>query len=140
MSRVSDAGLRERIRDRIPKATKDCTSWAVRAWLEWGEKRNSEVVNEDDEFVRVPYDIIAIPYVELNYWLAKFVVEVRKRENGEAYYDNTLYQMVCRLQGFIRENGRAELNIFQQPEFKLFRDKSYLRRCWRMCETGGTIQ
>ena len=108
--------------------------------MEWGEKRNSEVVNEDDEFVRVPYDIIAIPDVELNYWLAKFVVEVRKRENGEAYYDNTLYQMVCRLQGFIRENGRAELNIFQQPEFKLFRDKSYLRRCWRMCETGGTIQ
>ena len=37
MSRVSDAGLRERIRDRIPKATKDCTSWAVKAWLEWGD-------------------------------------------------------------------------------------------------------
>ena len=37
LSRVSDAGLRERIRDRIPKATKDCTSWAVKAWLEWGE-------------------------------------------------------------------------------------------------------
>ena len=35
---------------------------------------------------------------------------------------NTLYQMVCGLQRFIRENGRAELNIFQQSEFKLFRD------------------
>ena len=78
--------------------------------------------------------------MELNYWLAKFVVEVRKRENGEAYCGNNLYQMVCGLQRFIRENARAELNIFQQPEFKLFRDKSYLRRCWRMCETGGTIQ
>ena len=31
LSRVSDAGLRERIRNRIPKATKDCTSWALRA-------------------------------------------------------------------------------------------------------------
>ena len=30
--------------------------------------------------------------------------------------------MVCGLQRFIRENGRAELNIFQQSEFKLFRD------------------
>ena len=54
--------------------------------MEWGVKRNSKGVNEDDEFVRVPYDIIAIPDVELNYWLAKFVVEVRKRENGEAYF------------------------------------------------------
>ena len=57
----------------------------MRAWLELGKKQNSKGVNEDDEFVRVPYDIIAIPDVELNYWLAKFVVEVRKRENGEAY-------------------------------------------------------
>ena len=39
--------------------------------------------------------IIAIPDVELNYWLAKFVVEVRKRENGEAYCVNNLYQMLC---------------------------------------------
>ena len=28
----------------------------------------------------------------------------------------------CGLQRFIRENGRAELNVFQHPEFKLFRD------------------
>lgn len=69
----------------------------MRAWLEWGEKRNWEDVKENDEFGRVPYDTIGIPDVELNYLLAKFVVEARKRENGEAYCGNSLYQMVCGL-------------------------------------------
>ena len=81
-------------------------------------KRNSEDVNWNDEFGQVPNDIVAIPDIELNYWLAKFVVEVGKKGAGEVYCGNTLYQMVCGLQRFIRENGRPELNVFEQPEFK----------------------
>ena len=53
--------------------------------------------------------------------MAKFVVEVRKKGTGEVYCGNK-YQMVCGLQCFIRENGRPELNVFEQAEFKLFRD------------------
>ena len=50
------------------------------------------------------------------------MTEVRKKETGEVYFGNTLYQTVCGLQHLIRENGRPELDIFEQPEFKLFRD------------------
>ena len=104
----------------------------------WGTKRNSKEVNRNDEFAHVSYDIFAIFDIELNHWLAKFVVEVREKETGEVCCGNTSYQMVCGFQGFTGENGRPELNVFEQPEFKLFRDsldaemkRLILRRCWR---------
>ena len=48
-------------------------------------KRNSEDVNWNDRFAHVPFDIVAIPDIELHYWLAEFVVEVRKKGTGEVY-------------------------------------------------------
>ena len=79
-------------------------------------------LNEDDQFILVPDSNIDICNEELCYWLAKFVLEVRKKESGELYQGNTLYQMICGLQRFMRKNGRPELNVFEQPEFKLLRD------------------
>ena len=119
---ISDLALHERIKDRIPKVTISSTNWAIKAWEEWGMKRNSEDVNWNDEFVDVPKDIVAIPDIELNYWLAKFVVEVQKKGTGEVYCGKTSYQIVCGLQRFKRENGRPKLNVLEQTEFKLFRD------------------
>ena len=50
LARISDLALHERIKDRVPKATISSTNWAIRAWEEWGMKRNSEDVNWNDEF------------------------------------------------------------------------------------------
>ena len=66
-ARISDLALHERIKDRVPKATISSTNWAIRAWEEWGMKRNSEDVNWNDEFAHVPFDIVAIPDIELHY-------------------------------------------------------------------------
>ena len=36
LTRVSDSNLAERIKDRILKATRSSTDWAVGVWQEWG--------------------------------------------------------------------------------------------------------
>ena len=84
-ARISDLALHDRIKDRVPKATISTTNWAIRAWEKWGIKRNSEDVNWNGEFAHVPFDIVAILDIELHYWLAKVVVEVRKKRTGEVY-------------------------------------------------------
>lgn len=44
---------------------------------------------------------------ELRYWLAKFVVEIRKKGGkGEFYPATSLYQLCCGLLRFLRNNGR----------------------------------
>ena len=63
---IRDLVLHETIKDRVPKATISSTNWAIRAWKEWGMKRNSEDINWNNEFAHVPNDIVAIPDIELN--------------------------------------------------------------------------
>ena len=59
---------------------------------------------------------------ELNYWLSKLVVEVRKKKDpGSVYPPNTLYQLCCGLR-HMRENDRPDLNVFTDPAFKHFQD------------------
>ena len=122
-TRVTDSVLAERIDDRVPKATQSSMNWAVGVWEKWARERNPTCVNwSQDKFGQVGTDIALLPKDELNYWLAKFVLEVQKKESGQVYCRNTLNQMVCGLQRFIRDNGRPELNFFEQAQFKLFRD------------------
>ena len=66
-----------------------------------------------DKFGQVGTDIALLPNDELNYWLAKFVLEIQKKESGHMYCGNTLYQMVCGLQRFIRDNERPETRRVQ---------------------------
>ena len=55
--------------------------------------------------------------------MAKFVVEVRKKGGKAQHYPpSTLYQLCCGLLRFLRNNGRAALNMFEDPTFKHFQD------------------
>ena len=48
---------------------------------------------------------------ELNFWLRKLVVEVRKKKDpGTVYPPDTLYQLCCDLQRHMRDNGQPEIN------------------------------
>ena len=42
---------------------------------------------------------------ELSKWVGKFVVETR-RKDGKEYTGNTLHQLVCGIQRYLRENGK----------------------------------
>lgn len=55
---------------------------------------------------------------QLDYWLSKFVLEVRKA-NGEHYPPDTLYCICTGLLRYIRET-RPEINIFKSPTYDGF--------------------
>ncbi|CAH3126147.1 unnamed protein product, partial [Pocillopora meandrina] len=98
---VNDEELEKRKESRIPANTRINTSWAV---------LNPDILNITHN-------------EELNYWLSKFVVEVRKKKDpGTFYPPNTLYQLCCGIQRYMRDNGRPELNFFTHTSFKHFQD------------------
>ena len=90
----------------IPAKTKEQTEWAVRTWKEWALCRNSRLLSGEQPFSPT-FTELSVP--EMNFWLSKFVLEVRKK-NGEPYPPNTLYQLICGLQCQLREHGRADIN------------------------------
>ncbi|CAB3981094.1 Hypothetical predicted protein [Paramuricea clavata] len=117
ISLISDEELQKMKKTRIPLNTKRNTAWAVRVWKEWAEERNSKTPANK----KVGLDICKVSDVELRHWLAKFVVEVRKKATkGECYPPNTLYQLCCALLRYLRNNGRPALNFFEDPNFKHF--------------------
>ena len=91
---------------------------------------------------QVDPDILKVGEKELNYWFSKFVVEIRKKqEPGRVYPPNTLYQICCGLQWFLRNNGQPALNIFEQPMFKGFQDclDAEMERL-TSCGVGATVK
>ena len=124
---VDDEELEKRKESRIPANTRINTSWAVRAWSEWALERNGMIAIRGETGITLPEvnpDILNITHnEELNYWLSKFVVEVRKKKDpGTFYPPNTLYQLCCGIQRYMRDNGRPELNFFTDTSFKHFQD------------------
>lgn len=124
---VDDEELEKRKESRIPPNTRINTSWAVRAWSEWALERNGMIAIKGETGITLPEvnpDILNITHKEeVNYWLSKFVVEVRKKKDpGTFYPPNTLYQLCCGLQRYMRDNGRPELNFFTDTSFKHFQD------------------
>ena len=78
LTHISDIDMAERIQNKIPKPTRNSTDWDVGVWQEWARRRNSVHVN-----MSVPADIVGVRNDELKYWLAKFVLKIRKKESGD---------------------------------------------------------
>ncbi|XP_031549389.1 zinc finger MYM-type protein 3-like [Actinia tenebrosa] len=121
---VSDVDLHRRVEATIPHGTKCATAWCVQTWKEWAEERSKLCsTSVSDKYQVVDLDILQLSKEELDYWLAKFVLEVRKKKTpGECYPPNTLYQICCGIQRFLKENGKQEFKLFTDTSFKLFQD------------------
>ena len=100
---------------RIPKKTQTDTRYCIRIWKSWSEHRNSVEKNE-----LVPEDITTLDCEQLQYWLSRFVLEVRKK-SGLEYPPNTLHHICCGLLRHLGENGRPEIDIFKDSNFADFR-------------------
>ena len=122
---VSDNELEKRNVERILQGTRHNTTWAVGVLKEWAEIRNSKAVEGCNDLHRYvePNILNLATDNEINYWLGKFVVEIRKKKPcGEPYPPNTPYQLCCGVQRYFRENGRADLNLSENVCFKTFQD------------------
>ena len=87
-------------------------------WEEWAQNRNANLLPGEKPF-RTNFCDLSIP--EMDFWLSRFVLEVRKQKDGEPYPPNTLYQLVCGLQRQLRESGRAEIKLLDNPSLNGFK-------------------
>ena len=97
----------------VPLNTKKNTTWAVGVWNDWSAFRNSRDPKD------VPPCLLTIQTSELNDWLCKFVMEVR-RKDGNFYPPNTLHQLCCGILRYLRQ-VKPSLDFFKNPEFATFR-------------------
>ena len=97
----------------IPKKTLQDTKYCVSLWQKWVQHR--EVTNNDT----IP-ELEQISKIELDYWLSRFVLEVRKK-NGSVYPPNTLVHLCSGIMRQIRWGGRPEIDIFKDEAFASFR-------------------
>ena len=73
----------------VPTNTEKATTWAHKVFLDWRAERNEL----DDE--QCPVDLFDEGDVgKLNYWLARFVVEVR-RQDGKPYPPKTIHLILA---------------------------------------------
>ena len=77
----------------IPPNSKATTAWGVRLWNEWAGTRSKSTADHD-KVVPVTTPLVDIPPDSLAYWLAKFIMEVRKKDGSE-YPPKSLYSLTC---------------------------------------------
>ena len=83
--------MKEICRGYVPKNTSKSTDWAVRVFKAWREQRSEEIDG------KCPDNLLEDPSVDaLNFWLARFVVEVR-REDGKPYPPATINNILAGL-------------------------------------------
>ena len=102
---VDEKDVEKAIVSRVPKNTSRSTNWGVGIFQEWCTERKIET------------QILSMSEDELNRYIARFVHEAVKKDGETPYPPNSLYQIVVAIQRFLRENGRPEINFFDQVAF-----------------------
>ena len=102
-------------RASVPKKTQADTKYCMRLWNEWTTHRNALSTAE-----KIPDNITTMNAETLQYWMCRFVLEVRKKD-GKVYPASTLHHLCCGVMRHLKENGWHRLDIFQDPSFAEFR-------------------
>lgn len=107
-------------KSRFAKKTEAKSKWAVRLFDEWRASR-LELYADRHDIQKVDGDLLTLDNKALDYALGAFVFEIRK-ENGDEYRGNTIYEIVVAIQHYLRENGRF-LTLLDDVEFEGMRQK-----------------
>ena len=111
----SEEEVQQARKARIPKKTQTDTKYCLDIWKNWSIFRNSVVDTE-----QVNEDITALDNNGIQYWMSRFVLEVRKKDGSE-YSPNTLHHICCGILRHLRESGRPDIDIFKDSSFADFR-------------------
>ena len=97
----------------VPANTAKNTQWAVSVFREW---RSAWSSSPDDGQKVCPADLLENPVVEdLNYWLARFVAEVRSQD-GKPYTPRSIHQILCGLQRYMTSNSPTAPKILSKDD------------------------
>ncbi|XP_066288271.1 zinc finger MYM-type protein 3-like [Branchiostoma lanceolatum] len=118
---ITTAKMEEMKKKRIPKKTQQSTRYGVSVWRDWALNRNQcstlNNVEVGDKFFIVPVQLSrSITAEEMDFWLARFVWEIRKQD-GTPYPPNTLYVIVTALLRHFREElGCHDMNFLDKKD------------------------
>lgn len=85
-SPVSGADLKIKQASGIPKKTRQANNWAVRLWTDWARFRNTRPETYLEGGI-ISENICALSNTALNFWMQRFIVEIRKKD-GTPYPPN----------------------------------------------------
>ena len=101
----SDLDVKAAQAHAVPQNTSKSTNWALNIWKDWTANRRQIYSSLD-----CPPHLLLCTDDQLNQWLSKFILEVRRRD-GKPYPPQTLYSIMCGLMRYVREL-RPEINFF----------------------------
>lgn len=78
--------------------------WLLNVFNSWLHNRQENYGNWND-IRKIQEDLLTLDHETPNYSLGALLTEIRK-ENGEEYRGNTLYEIKVAIQHYFRENGR----------------------------------
>ena len=114
---LTDDEIANLVSQKTPKATQKSVKWAASLFEEWRIQRNKKVIDgATSELSTIPHKIEKLNHDEINYCIARFIMEVRKCDTSE-YPPKTLRYLVVMLQAHLRNNGR-QVNLLNDPDFK----------------------
>ena len=90
----------------VPQKTQSTTDWEIRVWKEWAAERNPQSA---DGRCSLSSSLLLMSVDDFSYWLAKFIVEVRKKD-GTQYPPKSLYSLVCCFKRFFEANNQFDVN------------------------------
>ena len=113
---ISDQQPEERAYEQVPEGTKNRNKWAVNSYNSWAFDRT--LLTDESAFCPFPRqfnDLISVPKRLIDYWISKFIYEIRKKR-GERYPRNTLVSITAGINSSFQEN-QLEVNLFKDSDF-----------------------
>ena len=110
MRPVSD--LQAKVLEAVPQKTRQQTKWAHGIWMSWRLNR-IKIAETPDE---CPSKLAEMSKANLCKWLSRFIVEIRHND-GKPYTGNTLHQILCGIQHYLREETGDAIDFFSDREF-----------------------
>ncbi|XP_048775614.2 uncharacterized protein LOC125680217 [Ostrea edulis] len=102
---VSDDEIQRLIDSQKNPNTRKNTTWAIETFNKWRAERDN-----------VPL-LTEMNSESLNYWMQRFVLEVRKQDGSE-YPPRSLYYIVCGLLRFIRDENIHNVNFLDEKDHR----------------------
>ena len=111
---VSDLDEKELCSSAVPGNTKAATEWGIRIWNDWAANRCGSTTDTDNGITPVTTPLLGMTATDLNYWMRKLVLEVRKKDGG-------MYplKLVCCFKHYYEANGVHDINPLDASDTRL---------------------
>ena len=116
---VTSTTVEEARKSGVPPKTRRQTSWACGVWSAWAKvRRTLPVVDPLEGNHELSEDIASMSIKALQFWLPKFVLEVR-RQDKHHYPPDSLYSICSSLQRSFKFSDRADIKLLTDSKFKV---------------------